>query len=678
MKHRFLFALFGSAVLASCVKDPGVTPAPTPDNSDAIAPDGFNFSTSKTVALDVKLLTNDNQPLAGVLVNVYAKSAPERSLFSAFTDANGRIAANLTLAAHVDSLLIDPAYVGLMRNATAVIKNSGVQATIGGTEGFGGDIVLTEGRFAGAGINTARQAGVLGTTVYTYHTPYDNSGRPTVLATSDVISSQLLSFVNTSLPESKPVPTYHPEYLSNNAETNLNIVKLADVWVTFVSEGAGYLNTLGYYTYPTNQPPQSIGDIDSIKLVIPNASLVGSSGNMRSGDKVHIGRFPAGTSVGFVLLQNAWNASTRTVNTGAVKYFADDALNNENTGLKRHTVLLYDDQHKLFLTGFEDQTRSTGGSDNDFNDLVFYSTSNPVDGISQQNVKPIDQPGDDDNDGVTNVYDKFPTDPTRALIKYFPAEDVWGTLAFEDNWPHTGDYDLNDMVVGYRYTYITNGQNKTVEMFGDYTVNAIGASYNNGFGIQLPFAPAKVSSVTGQQFSASYVTTASNGTEAGQTYATVFPFDDPRNLLHTQGFVNVYNGRTVTKSDTAHVKISFASPLTATEMGTAPYNPFIVIGQTRGREAHLPGAKPTDKADTKLFGTGKDNSNAAQNRYYLTANKWPWALSFVEPFEHPTEANNISKAYLKFLTWAGNGGTTNTDWYLNKSGNRNASFIFVR
>lgn len=679
MKQRVLFAIAAMAVFASCNKNSVTDPPVTQTPSDAIAPDGFNFTTSKKVSLNLSLLTNDDQPISGVLVNVYTKEAPESSLFSAVTDASGRINATLNLPSRIDSLIVDPAYVGLINKVTTVIRNNAVTATIGGTAGYSGDVVPEAG-ITGRSSNAVynhREAGTLGTTVVSYFGAYDNNGRPTTLATSDVISSELLSYVNTSLPESKPVPTYHPDYLSGSAETNLNIVKTADVWVTFLSEGAGYTNTLGFYKYPTNNPPTSVADIDSIKVIIPNASLAGSGGAMRSGDKILIGRFEPGVSIGFVLLQNAWSSTNHTVNVNATKFFADDNLNNEKAGFKRHIVLLNDDKHKLLLTGFEDLQRDNGASDQDFNDLVFYATSNPVEAISVQNVKPIDRPGDTDGDGITDVYDKFPNDPTRAFILNFPSDDSWGTLAFEDNWPYQGDYDMNDLVVNYHYTYITNGQNKTVEMTGDYTVGAVGASLKNGFGIQLPIAPSKISSITGQKLVANYVTTNANGTEAGQTNAVFFPFDDPKALINTSGtFVNVYTGQAYQKSDTGHVKITFTSPVAASELGTAPYDPFLVAGQRRGYEVHLPGNKPTDKADLKLLGSGVDNSVIARNRYYLSAQNWPWAISFVEPFEHPTETSKITAAYLNFLNWAKTGGSANADWYTNKTGYRAQNLIY--
>lgn len=680
MKKHVLFVALCAIALASCVKDTTPdSPAPvTP--SDALAPDGFNFTTSKTVNVDVSLLSNDDQPLAGVPVSVYSKDENPSLLYTGFSDAAGKVQATLNIPARLDSLVIDPAYVGLMRNAVAAISNNSVVATIGGQAGYSGDIKPT-GRLATGkanGVNTGRIAGTLGTTVVSYYAPYDNNGRPTQLAGLDVISSELLSFINTSLPETKKVPAFHPEFLSSTAETNLNIEKLADVWITFVHEGAGFVNTLGFYTFPTAHPPQSVSEIDSIKIIIPNASLSGSGGAMRSGDKVYIGRYPAGVSIGFVLLQNAWNSTSHTVNTAATKFFGSDILNNEKPTFKRHVVLLNDSKHQLLLTGFEDQQRDANASDEDFNDLVFYAKSNPVEAISVQNIKPIDEPTDSDGDGISNVYDKFPNDPTKALIQHFPSDAGWGTLAFEDTWPYTGDYDLNDLVVDYHYTNIANGQNKTVEMYADYIVRGIGAGQKNGFAVQLPVAPSKINSITGQHFMSNYITTSANGTEAGQSKAVFVPFDDPKAVINTNSvFVNVYNGRTYVNSDTAHIAIRFVSPVAAADLGTAPYNPFLIVGQNRGHEVHLPGNLPTDKADMKILGTGKDNSVPARNRYFLTLNNWPWALGFVEHFDHPTESSKITSAYANFQKWAKAGGATNSDWYLNKPGYRTQSMIFT-
>ncbi|TKK65229.1 LruC domain-containing protein [Ilyomonas limi] len=687
MKKYSVVILCGIAIslAISCKKEQGNIdgnqPGPQP-----IAPAAFNFSTTKNITIDVKLLTNDNKPISGVLVNVYSSlnNQQNKALLSVLSGSDGSIKTTISIPAYVDTLYIDPAYIGLLRNAKAVITGNSITGVIGGNTGFSGDITENTNQKTASADDGTTGKNVTGrgtaTTKYV-SVPFDRNGRPTNLVSpSDVVSSTLLSFINTSLPEGKPVPNYHPDFLSNSAVNDINIVKKADVWVTFVSEGAGYYNTLGYYTYPTNNPPATQADIDSIHIILPNASLNGAGGGMLTGDKVYLGRFNPGVSVGFVLLQDAWNATNRKINTNADRFFTHDYLNTTETNSTkaRHAVLLYDDVNHLFLTGFEDLTRTGGGSDEDFNDLVFYTTSTFVEAISKENVNPIDKPADTDGDGVTDVYDKFPADPARAYIQYYPAESVWGTLSFEDRWPSTGDYDLNDLVVGYRYRYINNAQNKTVEMYGDYTIRAIGATFINGFGVQLPVAANKVSAVSGQQLIANYISTNANGTEAGQTNAVIIPFDDTRALYPSGGFMNVTNESVYLTADTAHVYVKFTAALSSVELPADVYNPFLISNRNRGNEIHLPGSKPTDKANKNLFGTEQDNTDATTNSYYKSASNWPWAMNFIEDFDYPEETANVANAYLNFLSWAQSGGVQYTDWYRDIGGYRNNLLIFKK
>ena len=117
--------------------------------------------------------------------------------------------------------------------------------------------------------------------------------------------------------------------------------------------------------------------------------------------------------------------------------------------LQQHNVLLYDEQNSLFLVGFEDIRRDDipFQCDQDFNDAILYFSSNPITAISTENVNPIDQPIDQDGDGVSDVYDEYPSDPLLAYNNYYPSENAYGTFSFEDNWPDLGDYDFNDLVL---------------------------------------------------------------------------------------------------------------------------------------------------------------------------------------------------------------------------------------
>lgn len=704
MKRSLLLCL--TVILAICIASCRKSNRNS-DNPDAnvvkAAPDGFTFSSSKNVSVNVTLRDNNDNPLKGVVLSIYAtdNTSANAALFRAVTDATGKITATVTVPSYYTKLIIDPAYVGLVRNATASINGSAINAVIGGKAGYSGDIVPDEINNVPNPTPTAKgsqHVNGLVLTDYAYPTGYTglnafasptNLGKPVYLeATPDVIDASLLAFVNASLPESQTVPNLHPEYLSNSATHVINVTAKSDVYITFVSEGAGYQNSLGFYTYKTTSPPTAsaggtiAGGIDKVTYVFPNASALGSGGGLKSGDKVKLGNFEAGTSIGFVLLQNAWTGSG--VNALSTKFFSQDEFNPENTSaLRKHSVMLYDDVHKLYLFGFEDQNRQTGGSDNDFNDLVFYATSTNTTAISSTNVATIDNGGDSDGDGVLDELDAFPNDASRAYLTYYPSASKMATLAFEDNWPTKGDYDLNDLVVNYRYTFTSNAANQVVEMKGDFNVGASGASFKNGFGVQLPVAASAVSSVTGQQFISNYITLASNGVETGQSKAVIIPFDNHEALIKNPDLSFFINTRAdkdkVTNGTTASVLIKFTSPVSAAVLTPGAFNPFLISNLRRGYEAHLPGFAPTDKADPKLLGTSDDNSIAGQNRYYQTKQNLPWAISFSEGFNYPVEGVNISNAYLHFNDWASSGGTLYIDWYTNTSaGYRAAANIYSK
>ena len=688
MKKFFtLLTLASVAAFTSCKKDNNSGSSPASTNANKIAPDGFNFATTKTVNLNVTLQDNNGGAIAGVVVSIYApgNTGDGMSLFKGITDKSGNLTAKVTVATSLDKIVIDPAYVGLMRYATATINNGSTTVVIGGKAGYSGDIIPDAVNTEATATSSAGRVTTNGTSFLdvVYPTGYTssnaftnptNQGRPAYLeATGDVIDASLLSYVNASLPESKPVPTSHPSYLATNAVHAINVTAKSDVWVTFVAEGAGFQNTLAYYTYKTDNPPSQINGgtnadgIDKITYIFPNASGSGSGGGLKAGDKVKLGTFEAGTTIGFVLIQNAWTGSG--VKTSNTAFFTQDEFNPENTAaLRKHTVMLYDDVHKLYLLGFEDQNRQTGSSDNDFNDLVFYATANPITAISPAGVAPIDKGGDTDGDGVADTQDAFPNDATRAYISYYPSASTYASLAYEDNFPSKGDYDMNDLLVKYRYTFISNASNQVVELKGDYMIGAAGASFHNGFGVQLPVAASAVASVTGQQFISNYITLASNGVEAGQSKAVIIPFDNHEALAKNPDgafFINTLTTKDKVTSKTATVDINFATPVAASTLAIANFNPFLISNLRRGYEIHLPGYTPTDKANTALFGTADDNSSPSAGRYYVSKENWPWAISFTGDFSYPVESVNITQAYPHFSEWAGSAGVSFLDWYSN-------------
>ncbi|MGL2994833.1 DUF4114 domain-containing protein [Flavobacterium sp. TSSA_36] len=223
---------------------------------------------------------------------------------------------------------------------------------------------------------------------YKFLGSYTSDGTPMYFDTKDVVNAATLALVSNSLPENYPVPTYNPQYISSGYDTNIVVTKPADVWVTFVSEGAGYRNVLGFYTYDINNPPTAAPSSSDITIIFPNVSGQGSGGSLLAGDKVKIGTFPAGTGIGWVLLANAWNGSA--VTNGLWRLFSDTRFNPEGTAsLRQHNVLLNDPTNQRILLGFEDIRRDYGNCDQDFNDAIFYITANPYDAITSENIADV-------------------------------------------------------------------------------------------------------------------------------------------------------------------------------------------------------------------------------------------------------------------------------------------------
>lgn len=681
MKKLLLLLLITTVYLSvsSCKKDlPGNSAVQ--ETEDKAAPDGFDYSTTKKVEVNVRLLTRTEQPVKGVLVSIYSPASLTEGteLARVLSDDNGYVKTSVVIPAGLDSLIIDPAYIGLMRNAKAYVTGNSLSAIIGGKTGYSGNIVAENVNRTGVAKTFSARSSAI-PTVYNYKaSDFDSNGRPVNRSAVDNIDfSALMTQITATLPERKAVD---PKYIKTEAPANLNITDLADVWITFLHEGANYKNVLGYYTYPTGHAPQSAAEIDSVHIIFMNASLNGSGGGMLTGDKVKIGRFTPGTTIGFVLLQDAYNNGS--VNTGGVKFFTNESLNPEaNNNKKRHNVLLHGASQRIFMIGFEDIDRSTGkNSDNDFNDLLFYAQSNPVEAISPKDIPYLDEKvKDTDEDGVPDTMDEYPEDPERAYVRYYPSKDVWGTTAFEDQWPAEGDYDLNDLVVSYRYKFAMSTNNRVVDLTGEYKPLAAGASFQNGFGVQLPLNPSVIKSVTGQAHINNYIKLAGNGVEGGQSKAVIIPFDNYRALFGSSAsYINTSLSQSKINSNTVTVYLELNSTLADDFTAEAPFNPFMISNLTRGREIHLVNHKPTDLVNMSLLNTSADNSNQAANRYYITADNRPFALDYFGFFAYPTEKNAIYDAYLHFAEWAKSGGKLYSDWYLDKPGYRKAEYIYTK
>jgi LruC domain-containing protein len=248
---------------------------------------------------------------------------------------------------------------------------------------------------------------------------------------------------------------------------------------------------------------------------------------------------------------------------------------------------------------------------------------------------------DTDGDGVNDPEDAYPNDSEKAFQIFTPNSTGKSTLAYEDLWPSTGDYDFNDVSIRYRTLIITNADNNAVQIDFICNVGSNYANFTNAFGIELEGVdPSQVGSVTGNNITENYLTFNANGTESGQDNAVIIFTDNTDNFL----------------TETT-VSITLNTPISTSTLGAAPFNPFIIANKERAKEIHLAGYNKTNLGDS---GT------------YITGTGFPWGLSIInEDFDVPKEGVSIIEAYNYFDDWATSGGNSYSDWYSNNAGYRN-------
>lgn len=201
---------------------------------------------------------------------------------------------------------------------------------------------------------------------------WDSNGVPDYLdPEGDEVSQTLIDFVKEALPEGINISNSNDNYFGDDVQLNTELIEASEVHLTMVHEGAGWTNTLGFYTYDVSNPPSSVYDIDSLVVIFPNVT---QPGVIKPGDKVLIGEFPAKTGIGYFLVAQGWVGDTICLKSHMV--FSDSHLNTfTSEEFRQQTILLNYEQEDQILLGFEDIKRP--GGDNDFNDAVFYITAEP-------------------------------------------------------------------------------------------------------------------------------------------------------------------------------------------------------------------------------------------------------------------------------------------------------------
>jgi LruC domain-containing protein len=111
------------------------------------------------------------------------------------------------------------------------------------------------------------------------------------------------------------------------------------------------------------------------------------------------------------------------------------------------------------------------------------------------------------------------------------------------------------------------------------------------------------------------------------------------------------------------ISIVFSSPITTADLGTAPFNPFLIINQRRGKEVHLPGKTLTELGVPTSFGIDNGTGGDATAGDFMGPDSFPWAINVPGEFTPTMEGILITAGYEHFDEWAISGGLDFPDWY---------------
>ncbi|MGH1362920.1 MAG: LruC domain-containing protein [Calditrichia bacterium] len=639
-------------------------------NGDLEAPDDFDFNNTSTMNIIFKAEAADGTPLVQERCRVY-KSRDDRendrnAMMTGFTNTSGIFATSVTVSAAQDSVFLKFNLIGAINEAQASTEETSITFVLG--QGINGKRGRMSQRSAPFGASKANST----TPPFKFMGGWSAAGLPNYLEPSVVISAEELNRINEVIPQGVGLVNVYPQYFGSGVSTNVPIEQDGEVFLTFLHTDTSPQNVFAFFSYPTNSPPDSVGDIDSLTVIFPRAHY---NAGLASGSKVSLGTFTAGTSIGWAVIRDGWDGSGAS--SGTDVFYSIDEFNPEPTAYQQHFVLVEDDEvsgmDRLLLT-CDDNELVPDNTYYNFDDVIFYITA--AEGTFDTDSIPEypDEP-DCDNDGIPDYQDAFPCDENRALQVFVD----WQTIAFEDDWPTQGDLDFNDLVVDARYTITCDAYGDITDLIGNFVLRAQGTSNSNGYGFTMPVDPTLVASVTGYSHTSGIISTNVNGTEAGQTDATFIVFDNGMDMMppNTSGLgVNTERGEQPVEHDTLTMQIVFNTTISPAVMGWPPYNPFMIVDQQRSKEVHLNNHAPTAKADSTLFGTADDVSNASLNQYYRTSSNIPWAMHIPVSWDYPFEEAGVATAHLNFATWLSSGGVSYPDWYLDNSGYRNDSNIY--
>lgn len=673
-KCSALFCLLLMSFFAVSCLEKDVYQAPENEGEGDGSANLFDFSTKKEVTINLDYSTNYEVPFEAYYVNPlimdagnnYEKDSSLNPFIKGKTDKNGKLKITLTdMPAGQKDIYIYSRTLLVPRLLHAEIQGS--------------EVVLTQDSKVAGLSRSVTRASAEGEYYKKWQTrnctytaalgEWDKDGNVSYLNQGEEIDKHKLEITDKFRRTIKgTLETDVPSYSRYLTHEYITVSEEANVYINFVAHNSERNNALAYYTLAKGEKePERNNPPTNLAVAFPNLQAT----NLKQGDAIQLKyqdkitgewttKFPAGTRIGFVLLVDAFQNGDLNKNVNLVyskKLYNSYEINkwgnlDGSVSADRPHMFTFTADGKLVLS-FEDMPwheRRVKGQPayGDFSDDIFTITANPIKALPD-NVEPGVDPEEPEVE-----------EPDLSLTST-------GLLAFEDNWPKAGDYDLNDVVIAYQRTFNIKNIGDEFQILSIdevYTFKHDGATFKNGFGYEMGAGiqreDVEVEITAEKEFNG-------QGLDPDLSKATVMLIDNARNLE----VGTTYKVRTTIKPGKKYDYSDFHFK---------PYNPFIVVmGYGNANllasdrvEVHLPkNYKPTPKADVSKFGTENDMSLVNGNSsYYVRSGNYPFALEIVGAygtdeipnFRIPEEGKPIDVTYPKFSDWVKN-PADNADWW---------------
>ena len=652
-----------SLIFASCIEEKNLSIQNEEDMENAELGLSTDFSLKTERSISITATDGEGKTQKGVKMGIFASQPytgegiiSVEPIFVGYTDASGKLNADVVVANNLSKVFVAPLTAGYGQVQEVDVRNvsslnfRGVAfpqaATV--TRAAADEIPQIFGPISG---------------LYQLFIPYKNdevneNGIPVQggcsLVSKEQLSPALINKIDSWYPEKKNVQTAD---LSKNSDLRIVDEDGAQVWVTYVGDGGFCVdnqtvyNSLLYYNYKEGDLKSDVYKLH-MTMLLPNTNQLQCPSGLKvqllywDGSK-YSKVFPNGTRIGFAVARAGFKKDGTAITDKLAYSFKNTmspAVNGDVNGMyystpelntwgKTQAVTRELDGYNCCVTGFDIRPFGDRKADYDFNDVMVKVTATPEKAIKPDEDIPVDE------------------DVTVA-------ESIHGTLAFEDQWPNPGDYDLNDFVVNYTYGVYKNVDNKINGIQMRFRPIAKGAaSYTKiGFGIELPLASndIDVAEVEGAIL------------ESGDSNATFIIWEDISKPFAggETGFINTEKGSSFVSAEELVVTIPLKAVTSNVSM--MKFNPFIFVNK-RSHEIHLTDFAPTSKMDMNLLGNGKDCSDVSKGFYFRMKDMYCWALDFPRTsadeaaWRYPKEKSSVVKAYKNYNKWVTN--KTDLSWF---------------